>query len=388
MKVICEYIWLGGECELRSKARVLTLDEGSIRIEDLPKWNYDGSSTGQASGSDSEVMLHPVALFRDPFRGGQQFFLILCDTYHPDGTPLNNNYRPQAKALFDAHSEEEPWFGIEQEYFLMNTRKTELDGESVPVGYSTHGLKGEQGQYYCSVGAENAFGREVADAHMIACLHAGITLSGINAEVAPGQWEYQVGPCTGIQSADHMWISRYLLERVAEKMGVRVCWDPKPLKGDWNGSGCHTNFSTKEMREGTEGKSGLTYINEAVERLSKVHVEHMNVYGSGNEERMTGAHETASFDTFTSGVADRGASVRIGNETAVNEKGYFEDRRPSSNMNPYLVTAKLFETCRMVTECEGEPLIMSPASNIAVPANSVASSSYSDEQPRDLTYFS
>jgi glutamine synthetase len=337
-------------------------------------------------------------MFRDPFRGGQQFFLVLCDTYHPDGTPLNNNYRPQAKALFDAHSEEEPWFGIEQEYFLMKTRNNNtmgLDVEPIPVGHNGHKLHGEQGQYYCSVGAENAFGRDIADAHMVACLHAGITLSGINAEVAPGQWEYQVGPCTGIQSADHVWMSRYLLERVSEKMGVRVCWDPKPLKGDWNGSGCHTNFSTKEMREGTEGKSGLVYINEAVERLSKVHTEHMAVYGSGNEERMTGVHETARFDVFTSGRADRGASVRIGNETAVNGKGYFEDRRPSSNMNPYLVTAKLFETCRMVSECVDIDLdethsqsCTSQGSNVAVQANSEVESAYSDEQPGDLTNFS
>ena len=401
MKLVCEYIWLGGESELRSKTRVLELDEGTIRVEDLPKWNYDGSSTGQALGSDSEVMLHPVAMFRDPFRGGQQFFLVFCDTYQHNGVPLDNNYRPWARDIFDAHSEEEPWYGIEQEYFLMRRhrpREGSNETEEValkPLGFNIHKLEGSQGQYYCSVGAENTFGRDIADAHLLACLHAGLTISGLNAEVAPGQWEYQIGPCTGIQAADQLWVSRYLLVRVAEKLGASVCWDAKPVKGDWNGSGCHTNFSTKEMREGTADKSGLEYIEKAVQRLSAVHLEHMAVYGSGNEERMTGEHETARYDTFTCGRADRGASVRIGNETMTNGKGYFEDRRPSSTMNPYLVTAKLFETCGVGFNCETEceynesnsPACLSEVSNVVCTGSVGTHSDYSDVQPTDNIAF-
>ena len=343
MKVICEYVWIGGANELRSKARVVDFqvshETPQLTLADIPVWNYDGSSTGQARGTDSEVMLHPVAMFRDPFRGGANSFLVLCETRRPNGYPLSNSNRKWAKSVFERGMEHEPWYGIEQEYFIIDPKTGR------PIGFPEDGSEPPpQGQYYCSVGAANAFGREVADLHLKACLAAGITISGINAEVAPGQWEYQVGPCVGIQAGDHVWMSRYLLERVAERGGLSICWDAKPLKGDWNGSGCHTNYSTKAMREGADGKTGLEHINAAIEKLAEKHAEHMEVYGTGNEERMTGEHETARFDEFSSGRANRGASVRIGNDVVRNECGYFEDRRPSSNMDPYLVTAKIFET--------------------------------------------
>ena len=231
--------------------------------------------------------------------------------------------------------DEEPWFGLEQEYFLIDPVTNK------PIGYNE---TGKQGQYYCSVGYENAIGRHVAEEHLKMCLYAGIKISGMNAEVAPSQWEFQVGPCTGIQSGDHLWTARYILQRLGEKHKVKIDFEPKPLKGDWNGSGCHANYSTQNMREGTEDKTGLEYIEEAIHKLSKNHAEHMKIYGSGNEERMTGEHETASYDKFTDGVANRGASVRRGHDTIKNHEGYFEDRRPSSNCDPYLVTSAIFKT--------------------------------------------
>jgi len=340
MKYIFEYIWLGGNQELRSKTRVLDFSSDSdfLPFNTLPHWNYDGSSTKQAIGSDSEVMIYPVAGYNDPFRG-EQCYLVFCDTYTPDGTPLSNNHRTWAASLFNTCTEEEPWYGIEQEYFLINPRTGR------PLGFPPgNSFPNPQGQYYCSVGCDNAFGREIASEHLRLCLRAGLTMSGMNAEVAPGQWEYQVGPCVGIDAGDEVWVSRYILERVAEKYGVSVCLEPKPIKGDWNGSGCHTNYSTRSMREGYGDKNGLHFIETAIEALSTKHVEHMKVYGSGNEERMTGEHETAHFDVFSCGRANRGASVRIGNDTIKDKQGYFEDRRPSSNMDPYLVTGILFKT--------------------------------------------
>jgi glutamine synthetase len=337
---LLEYIWIGGNNELRSKTRVRQfLGDGPVHtLTDVPNWNYDGSSTNQAPSDNSEVLLTPVAMFNDPFRGGPHR-LILCETYNVvNNMPLITNSRHGANAIFNKKLNEEPWFGLEQEYFLMNP-KTKL-----PLGFPTD-ENATQGQYYCSAGAENAFGREIVEEHLKKCLYAGIKISGVNAEVAPGQWEFQVGPCIGIDEGDHMWVARYILQRVAETRGIIVNFDPKPISGDWNGSGCHINFSTKNMREGTYGNTGLYYINEAIHKLSLKHDEHMAVYGVNNDKRMTGQHETASYGVFSDGIANRGASVRRGHETIKNQKGYFEDRRPASNCDPYLATAKIFETC-------------------------------------------
>jgi glutamine synthetase len=345
--VTVEYVWIGGSTDnwsLRSKTRVFqNASEEFYRfflskdVSKIPSWNYDGSSTGQADGRKSEVTIKPVSIFLHPFSetGG---FIVMCDTYDQDGNPLENNHRLSAKAIFDTNLSAKPWFGMEQEYFLINP----LTGK--PFGFDTYGVVVEppsQGQYYCSVGHGNAFGRKVAERHLSACITAGINISGINAEVAPGQWEFQVGPCEGIQAGDHLWIARYLLLLVAENYNIAIDFEPKPLLGDWNGSGCHVNYSTKSMRE---SEKGLDEIYEAIEKLSQKHSEHMAVYGKGNENRMTGAHETARYDEFNSGVGNRGASVRIGQEVVKNGKGYFEDRRPSSNCDPYLVTSKMFVT--------------------------------------------
>lgn len=333
MKYTVEYIWLGGNNELRSKTKVI--DYQITSASDLPKWNYDGSSTGQAEGKDSEVIIIPQKLFKDPLRNNG--YLVMCDTYNGKTMePLEGNKRHNANIIFQKDLSAKPWFGLEQEYFFIDPVTNK------PLGLSMN--SNPQGQYYCSTGYGNAFGREIAEKHLKACIEAGITISGINAEVAPGQWEFQIGPVEGIDAGDHLWVARYLLLRIAESSNVIVDFEPKPVKGDWNGSGCHCNFSTVAMREGTGVMSGLQHIELAIERLSKKHDEHMAVYGTGNELRMTGEHETSRFDQFTSGRANRGASVRIGNETIQDNKGYFEDRRPSSNCDPYLVTSILFNT--------------------------------------------
>lgn len=337
-KIMAEYVWVDADGNTRSKTRTLTPEKAEA-VENLPKWNFDGSSTNQAPGDDSEVILKPQAIFTDPFRprsDGLRNILVMCDTYTPAGEPLPTNSRAVAAAAFEGHDDEEIWFGMEQEFTLFN-----LD-EKTPLGWPQGGMPSRpQGPYYCSVGPENSFGRHVTDAMYKACLYAGINISGTNGEVMPGQQEYQVGPCVGIDAGDQLMMSRYILQRVCEDFQVYCTLHPKPItEGDWNGAGMHTNVSTKAMRE----EGGLEVIKKAIYKLGAKHSEHIAVYGTGNELRLTGKHETASIDNFTFGVANRGASVRIGRDTEAEGKGYFEDRRPSSNCDPYLVSGKIMST--------------------------------------------
>ena len=357
-KIILEYIWLDVCDNFRSKTKVMFKNEVNIENpETLPVWNYDGLSTGQATGTDSEIFLIPRVIFRDPFR--QEFYsssyLVWCDMVDKDQKLLENSTRHYANTIFNKYKEVEPWFGLEQEYFIIDPKT------KYPLGFTIsqeHGLVSPepQGKYYCSVGSDRAFGREISEKHLEYCLHAGINICGTNAEVAPGQWEYQVGPCVGIDAGDHLWMSRYILNRISEDYGYEISYHPKPLSklfgpdADWNGSGCHTNFSTKAMRE----TNGINQIYKAIDRLSKNHHAHMKLYGSDNKMRMSGKHETSSYDKFTFGRANRGASVRIPNNVLSESKGYFEDRRPAANCDPYLVTSIILTTSEN-SELDKEP---------------------------------
>lgn len=331
--VQAEYIWIGGSgADLRCKTKTLNIKKVKS-ISDLPIWNFDGSSTKQAPGEDSEVFLKPVAFYPDPFRGGNNV-MVMCECTLPSGEPIPTNTRHQANLTMEKAKQEEPWFGIEQEYTLF-----EIDGIT-PLGWPVAGFPAPQGPYYCGAGTGSAVGRKIADAHYRACLYSGLKISGINAEVMASQWEYQIGPCVGIESGDMVWMSRYLMTRVCEDFGVKVSFHPKPIRGDWNGAGCHTNVSTKSMRS----TGGYDAILSAMKKLEAKHQEHIDVYGEDNSQRLTGAHETAHIGKFAYGVANRGASIRIPRQTFLDKKGYFEDRRPASNMDPYVVTAKIVQT--------------------------------------------
>jgi len=329
------YVWVDGSGEgLRCKTRTMDLEPKCA--EECPVWNFDGSSTGQAEGSNSDVYLHPVSMFKDPFRRGNNK-LVMCETYKYNKLPTETNHRYSCKKAMEKAKDAEPWFGIEQEYTL-------LDQDNHPFGWPKNGFPGPQGPYYCGVGANKVYGRDIVESHYRACLYAGVKISGSNAEVMPAQWEYQVGPCEGIDMGDHLWISRFILHRVAEDFGVVVSFDPKPMPGDWNGAGAHTNYSTKLMR----AEGGIKEIEKAIESLSKEHRRHIEVYdpnkGKDNERRLTGFHETSSIHDFSAGVANRGCSIRIPRQVGDEGKGYLEDRRPSSNCDPYSVTEVIVRT--------------------------------------------
>ena len=273
----------------------------------------------------------------DLVMGGCRSLLCMCDTFNPSTMePLPTNTRAAAARIFDLTdvAVEEPWYGIEQEYTLLDATTR------WPIGWPPGGYPAPQGPYYCGVGADRMFGRNIAEAHYAACHFAGLDVGGLNAEVMPGQWEFQVGPCVGIDAGDQLWVARYILQRICELTGsIVVTLDPKPVQGDWNGAGAHTNFSTRSMRE--KGLGGIKEIERAIELLGQHHDEDIKSYGGGNDRRLTGKHETAAMSEFTWGVADRGASIRIGTETFINGAGYLEDRRPAANMDPYIVTASL-----------------------------------------------
>lgn len=331
-KIKAEYIWMDGHKpteKLRSKTKILN---GTVKsIDDLPVWGFDGSSTMQATGNNSDCMLKPVKYIPDPIRGGDNV-IVLCEVFNADDTVHETNTRAKLREVAEKYKEHEAWVGIEQEYTLFQGIK--------PLGWPDNGFPAPQGGYYCGVGADEVFGRPIVEAHMDACIRADLEISGINAEVMPAQWEFQIGPLGALEAADQTWLARWLLYRIGEDFKVSATLHPKPVSGDWNGAGAHTNFSTKAMRE----NGGIKVIEDACKKLSKKHVEHMAVYGAHNEERMTGLHETCKIDEFRYGVSDRGASVRIPLQTAQDGKGYLEDRRPAANMDPYLVCAKMIET--------------------------------------------
>ncbi|CEQ39134.1 SPOSA6832_00625 [Sporobolomyces salmonicolor] len=416
-KIQAEYVWVDADGGLRCKTTTLS---GPVKsLDDLKEWNFDGSSTGQAEGANSDVFLRPAAYFPDPFRRGNNI-IVMAETCasrwrdevvclerrayssgarfwgrpdNNDGTPNKYNHRYSCMKTMEAAAKSDPWFGLEQEYTIFGS-----DGR--PYGWPVGGFPGPQGPYYCGVAllrlvarAKAAlcasfcspcagykeissdspiplqvFARDMIEAHYRACMYAGVNISGINAEVMPSQWEFQVGPCKGKDMGDHLWMARYLLIRIAEEWGVTVSFHPKPLQGDWNGAGCHTNYSTNETR----AEGGIKAIEEMIKKLEKRHLQHIEVYGSeyvlppfphvapvsslptstfvlftpslmpppnscSNDLRLTGRHETGHIGSFSSGVANRGASIRIPKSVAVDGKGYFEDRRPASNIDPYQV---------------------------------------------------
>lgn len=333
-KTFVEYVWIDNVNKYRSKTRVL--DRMVSDVGHVPLWNFDGSSTGQIYNNtinNTEVFLKPVCLFNDPFRK-KNHKIVLCECYDELDVPNSSNTRHCAlENAFRYKKNLKPWFGLEQEYFILNEQiKNKLACGEI-----------EQGQYYCSVGGNNAFLRKIVDRHLEACIEAGLNISGINAEVAPYQWEFQIGPCTGIDAGDQLWVARYLLERIAEEDGYYIDWSPKPFEGI-NGSGCHTNFSTIGMRN---QNNGLELMLKSIKNLENTHSEDVKFFGKGNDSRMSGQYETSSYDKFSFDIntpVNRGASVRIGYDSLKNGYGYFEDRRPGSNIDPYQVTKIVFSS--------------------------------------------
>jgi len=330
-----EYLWLDGSDSknMRSKVRYTQLDKREVKsIEDMfnmiPEWSFDGSSTKQSKTKKSDCLLKPVKLFPNFVeRSGTPSFFVLCEVLDSDGNPHETNTRAKLRELMDK-DEDRFVFAVEQEYVIMDnfTKK--------PIGWSTYeeDTPEPQGDYYCGVGSNRVQGRDISEIHAQTCNMSGITVEGTNAEVLLSQWEYQTTPKSAIDAADDLWLSRFILQRLSEKSNTYISFDPKPVKGDWNGSGAHINFSTEHMRT----KSDMNYMKQLCSSMEEYHADAISVYGIDNEKRLTGDHETSSIDNFSWGEMDREASIRIPIHTINNSGlGYLEDRRPSANVDPY-----------------------------------------------------
>lgn len=360
MLKFAEYIWIDGSepvQKLRSKTKVVDVKSttyniggGLIRseprnlLEEMPEWNFDGSSTNQAAGDDSECLLTPVRVVINPLEQGG--YLVLCEVMDKDGNPHKSNQRAKLRKTLDNGGEKlETWWGFEQEYCLVDNETDALLGW--PPNQKHYPKP--QGLFYCGVGANEVAGRDIVLKHAQACLHTGLLMCGINSEVMLGQWEFQVGyrgfkndpEACPLTVSDHLWLSRYLLYQIGEQYNVYATLDSKPKSGDWNGSGMHTNFSDKFTREINTGSRRIESIGVV---FKDNHKEHQEVYGADNRKRLTGKHETAHYDDFSMGVADRGASIRIPNKTKQDGCGYIEDRRPSASSDPYAVTDRILKS--------------------------------------------
>ncbi len=277
MKYQAEYIWIDGSeptRKLRSKTKIV--EQG----QKPPMWGFDGSSTNQATGHFSDCVLKPVFTLPDPLRGANDV-LVMCEVLNAVMSAHVTNERAATAVVAKQYASFEPMFGIEQEYTFFQ------DGR--PYGWPEDGFPAPQGPYYCGVGGAKMPGRDIVEAHTLACMRAGIGIEGTNAEVMMGQWEFQVGVLGPVEIGDQLWLARWLLERIAEEFGVDVNFDAKPIKGDWNGAGAHTNFSTKQMR----ASGGYAAVVAAAESLGTRVKEHISNYGVGIEDRLTGAHENA-----------------------------------------------------------------------------------------------
>ena len=344
MAVLAEYIWIDGQkptASLRAKTKVLTdpsiplstnfADVDDIPMSFFPDWGADGSSTQQAEGADSDIVLKPVRAIRDPYRPGH--YLVLCEVFSADGEAHPSNFRAELRGVLDAGaSEAEAYFGFEQEY-------TYLSEDGTPLGFRNGEEPPPQGPYYCAVGTGNIHGRDAYEDFLRVSMEAGLSITGTNWEVMPGQAEVQVFG-DSLKATDHIWFSRWLLARSAEPYNIKISLDAKPAQGDWNGAGMHTNFSTKAMR----AKNGMSAITAACERIGQRVDEHLAVYGDNYEARLTGAHETCSYREFRFGASDRTASIRIPRHVASTGRGYLEDRRPNANADPYQVASRMLQT--------------------------------------------
>ena len=344
------YVWNDGRTD-RTKSKSRVLSHVPVTAADVPVWGFGMVIQDPVSGKPvaADHFLRPIRLYKDPFRGGSNR-IVLCDTLDESGSaPASYNTRVALKEIADAVADShEPWIGIEQEYVLMESGLGSDSTGQRPLGWPVSGFPDRDSlyEYMHGVGGDVVIGREIHESAYRAALYAGVGVFGENSEAMPAQWEFQVGPSDPLKCADDIWMLRFILARTAESFRSSLCIEPRSVKGkDWPGTGTHTNISTRQMRDRKQGREALQQV---LQKLQSKHSEHMLVYdregGKANANRLTGGIVNCRAEEFTTGIADRCASVRIPQQTANEGAGYIEDRRPAGNADPYRVIERILRT--------------------------------------------
>lgn len=323
--IILEYIWIDGKMKLRSKYKTIKVLEKDLNIE---QWKCDGKLTYHIYNEDGEIILNPISFYSNPFFDKDKSYLVLCDTFYDNQskiTPTLTNYRMLARDIFQKKKELDPWFVIKQDYYMMCNEYTYTS--STPLFFKNPKLPKEEGDYYCGVGNDNIIMRNLAEKHYIYCINAGINISGMNAEAAPNQWKFKIGPSPGIEAADDLIVARYILLKLSESANVDISFVSKPLPKPWNTSKLCINLSTIETRE----NDGITKLNSYMNYLKNKHNEHMLVYSDPEL-----INNESNIDNL---------NIHIPNKVKVEKKGYLVDNRPISNSDPYLTISKIYDTC-------------------------------------------
>ncbi|GAX81512.1 hypothetical protein CEUSTIGMA_g8940.t1 [Chlamydomonas eustigma] len=346
-KILVEYVWLGSSgSDLRSKSRVF--DTRPSSVDDVPMIAVDGGSYDQHP-EGQEVFLKPRKLFRDPFRAGDHL-LVLCDSFKTNVNsslrnqnssctlePSNSNSRAPCEETLNQASAHLPIFAAEQEYCILASSTVPSSTPAWPYAHLPDPCK----PYMSVPGLSEAnklktyaSGRHLAERHLQACLHAGIKITETSQRTSPAArlWSYKLGPLLGVDLADQLWMSRFILLRLSEEEGLSVSFDPTAVGGA--GARCNMKYSTSETRN---PGGGLSCIQLHLELLESAHLLHLLAYSKGCV-----SSRSLGFEVGVGGSKE--PTLVVPSKTLILKAGHYVDQRPPSNVDPYLAIMVLVST--------------------------------------------
>jgi glutamine synthetase len=348
VRVNVEYLWLDAKHHTRSKMRTLylshdeaadiSLDDPASALRVIPRWEFDGGATGQATAGGRECVLEPVHAIRHPFPLRPlsiPTWLVMCELRIGSGRIHPTDTRAMTRHSFENSAvirDQRALFSAEQEFFFFDK------ATKAPHGWTIKSTL-PRDEYYCGVNRSLKVEREIINELYEKCLACDIPICEASQEVSPAQWKYRIGPAPAPLIGDLLYFAKFILFRLCERHDLYPAFNPKPIKGDWNGSGCHFTISTRHTRHSVKDPAdssrfscGSARIREITDKMSDNHEDFMRSTGSKNIERLTGTHNTSNFRTFSIGINTKSASV------AIDSSGRgLEDRRPGANVDYYTI---------------------------------------------------